>query len=424
MLQFMKKRVFRGVIATLASVLLLGIALGSTSSIEVTDTATLEAALASAGSGDVIIFKNAGATIALNGGSVPTGVTLNLNGGTLELDSGTLGVSGLITGGNVSVYGGSVLDVGGTVAGGTVNVYSGTVLRETGSSITSTISLSSDGTVRGPVTLNLENLDTTSGELIDYVTYEGGGNDNHPTYIQRNAAGVIYVKMTGTNYSTPMTVKAVMTQAGNYFRLGTRNTSTLSLVYTISYSGLSGASLTSANPSSYTASDTATTLNNPTKDGFTFDGWTCPDRGVTTPTTTMVIPEGTTGALAFVANWTEDTLSGGTGGKTSGSGSSSSSSSATTSDTSDEDAEALQDAAAAADTASAAATTTDSGRRTKVASSSTKVTFSSNETTIMPTLETVSEKHFPWGWTIGGVAALSLAAYAVVKAVQRKKMES
>ena len=70
----------------------------------------------------------------------------------------------------------------------------------------------------------------------------------------------------------------------------------------------------------------------------------------------------------------------------------------TTQDTATDDAAAQQKQAAAQDTAS------NSNRRVKTASSSTKVSFTSNANTVLPSIEPVEERSFPWGWLFGGAA--------------------
>lgn len=73
--------------------------------------------------------------------------------------------------------------------------------------------------------------------------------------------------------------------------------------YSISYT-LDGGSVATANPSSYNVESGDITLNNPTKDGYNFTGWTL-DGGSTTPTTTMILSQGSTGNKAYTANWTQ-----------------------------------------------------------------------------------------------------------------------
>lgn len=378
------KRISRTAAVLVASTLLLGVALGAT--VTVNDESSLTSALSAAVSGDTVIFQAGVASITLNTAdvSVPAGVVLDLNSGVLQLGSG-------------------VLHVYGSIANGAINVVGGTLLKESGGSITASISVTGTGSVRGAQVLSLENLDTTSGETIYSIVYDGETGTDTSSYVQKAATATVYTEMAKTDYKNLKVVKTVTTNVGNVFRLGTKNTSTLSLAYTISYSGLTGASLSSLNPSSYTASDAATLLVNPTRDGYTFDGWTCVMLGITTPTTSMVIPEGTTGALTFVANWTEDAT---TTGKT-GSGGTTSGTSSTTTDTTTttEDAETQQAAAAAADS------TSTSSRRVKTASSSTKVTFTSEVNTALPTIADVEGNSFPWGWLFGGAAGIAILIY-------------
>jgi len=71
--------------------------------------------------------------------------------------------------------------------------------------------------------------------------------------------------------------------------------------YSIRYS-LDGGVLSAENPTEYTNRTATFTLNNPTKTGYTFDGWT--GSNGTTPQTEVTIPKGTTGDLNYTANYT------------------------------------------------------------------------------------------------------------------------
>ena len=72
--------------------------------------------------------------------------------------------------------------------------------------------------------------------------------------------------------------------------------------YTISYN-LNGGSVSSTNPTSYTVESNTITLNNPTRNGYTFKGWS--GTGLTGDTNTSVtIPKGSTGNRSYTANWT------------------------------------------------------------------------------------------------------------------------
>ena len=56
------------------------------------------------------------------------------------------------------------------------------------------------------------------------------------------------------------------------------------------------------NPANYTIESSAVTLNNPTKTGYTFVGWT--GTGLTEPSSSVTIPAGSTGNREYTATWT------------------------------------------------------------------------------------------------------------------------
>ncbi|MEZ4509008.1 MAG: hypothetical protein R2912_09630, partial [Eubacteriales bacterium] len=347
---------------------------GTASPVFVSDASELidELNIAAASGDETTIYYLAGTSVIELTGStvtVPANVTIDLStsGGTLRVSDGAL-------------------DVYGIIAGGALEISGGTLMREYGSSITATITASGTGTVRGARVLSLENLDPASGESIVSITYAGEATPDVSGYIARDATGVIYPKMTGTNYSSYKTIETVITDAGHVFRLGTANADQLSLAYLLTYGGLEGATLDTLNPSSYTASDAAILLNNPEKEGFIFLGWTCDALGITVPADEMVIPQGTSGNLTLIANWTPDPAAGGRSGGTS----SFSGSETTTS----EDAATQQESAATTDTATQQSAS--SSRRTRVASSSTKVTFTGGSESVIPTLESVRGQTLPW----------------------------
>ena len=73
--------------------------------------------------------------------------------------------------------------------------------------------------------------------------------------------------------------------------------------YSITYD-LSGGSV-SSNPSEYTIESSAITLNNPTKTGYTFTGWT--GTGLSSSNKSVTIPKGSTGNRSYTANWKAST---------------------------------------------------------------------------------------------------------------------
>ena len=72
--------------------------------------------------------------------------------------------------------------------------------------------------------------------------------------------------------------------------------------YTITYI-LNGGSV-SGNPSKYSTSTLPITLKNPTRSGYTFDGWT--GTGLSGKTKNVVITNGSTGNRTYTANWTKN----------------------------------------------------------------------------------------------------------------------
>ncbi len=92
---------------------------------------------------------------------------------------------------------------------------------------------------------------------------------------------------------------------GNTFTMPANDvtvTATTSLItYTITYE-LDGGTVSTANPASYTVETATLTLNNPTKTGYTFAGWTAFEGGVKIQE--LTIKKGSTGNKTYTANWT------------------------------------------------------------------------------------------------------------------------
>ena len=72
--------------------------------------------------------------------------------------------------------------------------------------------------------------------------------------------------------------------------------------YTITYNGVEEATFATANPTTYTIESAAITLNNPTREGYAFAGWTGTD--LDAATTTVTIAQGSTGDRSYTATWT------------------------------------------------------------------------------------------------------------------------
>jgi len=79
----------------------------------------------------------------------------------------------------------------------------------------------------------------------------------------------------------------------------------LPITYTITYD-LAGGTVSTANPSSYNIETATFTLNNPTRIGYTFLGWTGTD--LASASTSVQIAKGSTGNKTFTANWQANEL--------------------------------------------------------------------------------------------------------------------
>lgn len=111
----------------------------------------------------------------------------------------------------------------------------------------------------------------------------------------------IFTGWTGSNGTTPQTTVTISKgSSGN--RTYTANWRAED--YSITYN-LGGGTVANANPASYTIESNAITLNNPTRTGYTFLGWT--GSNGSTPQTTVTIAKGSTGTKSYTANWRADT---------------------------------------------------------------------------------------------------------------------
>ena len=136
-----------------------------------------------------------------------------------------------------------------------------------------------------------------------------GGESNPATYTIESDAitlvnptrkGYNFAGWTGTGLSEP--TKTVTIAKGSTENRSYTATWTV-ITYTISYD-LAGGTVATANPEEYTIETTTFTLNNPTREGYSFDGWTGTD--FTEPTKTLTIAKGSTGDRSYTANWTRN----------------------------------------------------------------------------------------------------------------------
>ena len=110
--------------------------------------------------------------------------------------------------------------------------------------------------------------------------------------------GYTFAGWTGTGLSgATQTVTIAQGSIGNRSYVATWTP----ITYTLTYD-LAGGTLATANPSEYTIESAAITLTNPTREGYTFAGWT--GTGLSGATQTVTIANGSTGNRSYVATWT------------------------------------------------------------------------------------------------------------------------
>ena len=144
------------------------------------------------------------------------------------------------------------------------------------------------------ITYNLADGTLATQNAEEYTVLSDNITLNNPT-----KTGYTFEGWTGTDLnSKTMSVTISKGSTGN--REYTANWKAID--YTITYD-LKGGSLENANknPDKYTIESNDITLNNPSKTGYTFTGWT--DSNGETPRTEITIEKGSTGNKEYTANW-------------------------------------------------------------------------------------------------------------------------
>ncbi|MGN0736460.1 MAG: InlB B-repeat-containing protein [Anaerovoracaceae bacterium] len=136
----------------------------------------------------------------------------------------------------------------------------------------------------------------TATNPTDYTVESEAITLNNPTKPGYTFTGWSGTGLTGTN-NTNVTISKGSTGDRAYIANWTPDT------YGITYN-LNGG--TATNPTDYTAESEAITLNNPTKSGYTFTGWSGTDL-TGADNMTVTIPKGSTGNREYTANWKLDT---------------------------------------------------------------------------------------------------------------------
>ena len=164
-----------------------------------------------------------------------------------------------------------------------------------------------------------------SGGIINAISdalTAGIGGGKNTVYDKKNTGGIIITgdvisvtATSGENYSdSPITsnegtvtidgsttwTAGTATENLNFDVLDGGRTWKLTHRYAITYD-LAGGAVETENPTTYTVESADITLNNPTRDGYTFTGWTY--EGQTAPTLNVTIAQGATGNRSYTANW-------------------------------------------------------------------------------------------------------------------------
>lgn len=162
-----------------------------------------------------------------------------------------------------------------------------------GNNVYVSVAFSEIVTVTGALTLS------TSWGTLNYLDGSGSNVLTFSGTIPENASSSLTVTGLNINVNNNITVKDL---AGNDFS-GSINSNLCSLessyAWPISYD-LDGG--TTDNPATYTWETATFTLTNPTREGYTFDGWTGSNGN--TPQSTVTIANHTHAPLSYTAHWT------------------------------------------------------------------------------------------------------------------------
>ena len=270
-----------------------------------------------------------GGSITINRGSVTAqgnydGIrseqSITINGGTVTATASTGNYSRGISANNVTINGGIVSATGpqyGIYANGitvgwtnltdriTANRYNNNVTIKEGQSFTDGTALytgSASNTAIAGKTLQPAftlTYDLAGGSVATanptFYTYESPDITlNNPT-----REGYTFTGWTGTDLTEP-TQNVTITHGSTGHRSYTATWNILT--YNITYD-LAGGSVATANPATYTIESADITLNNPTREGYTFAGWTGTD--LTEATEYVTIVQGSTGDRSYTATWTQ-----------------------------------------------------------------------------------------------------------------------
>ena len=155
-----------------------------------------------------------------------------------------------------------------------------------------------DGTVILP-----EEVSNTDGFMLNNISYYKSGAEVSLSVSADQYEGYEFKVSYGTGSDLTVVPRK---HDGQYILTVPEKNVTLTaartpITYEIYYE-LDMGTVSAANPETYTVESESITLNNPTKTGYTFTGWT--GSNGSTPQTSVNIPNGSTGNKTYTANWT------------------------------------------------------------------------------------------------------------------------
>ena len=184
-------------------------------------------------------------------------------------------------------------------AGLTQGNHNGTLTISSGSETEATVSLSGEVTEQPTynITYSPDSNHTSNGCYISGVVTAQQGDTVTVTVTTAPGYELYTLTYNGTNVPFDNGEYKFSMPASDVTVTATFSQSTYNITYE-----LNGGSVATTNPSTYTIETPTFTLNNPTKTGYNFSGWTGTD--LTEPTQTVTITHGSTGDRTYTANWT------------------------------------------------------------------------------------------------------------------------
>lgn len=145
---------------------------------------------------------------------------------------------------------------------------------------------------------NIRTADLDGGELPEPYPRKYRVDSNDITLVEPIKNGYTFTGWTGGGITTP--TKNVTIEHNSTTGDKTYTAHWTATEYDITYV-LNGGTNAQSNPAKYTIESATITLDDPSKTNYDFLGWT--GEGTTTPTKGVQIPNGSTGAKTYTANW-------------------------------------------------------------------------------------------------------------------------